>query len=380
MSRSLSIILSLFLVLPALAKSDSQSVYEESAYLGFKYRIKSAPKELGLLPDNSSICMDSNGDCVTDYSLFIKALSELYFDNELSQQELGEWLAWLKKNTSSENHFHAVWTFKDQFPLLWMQVQAQSWAQSDDIRIQHILNANSQPVKEERVSMARDLIADDSGDGFLRLYMFCRNDRRYPCLFVARNVDGSLVKEGKQIWNQPSLGYSRHNKKFNETNGNTPSGVYTLDGVMPYADRPQAFGKFRRLIMNFIPASKAENESLALLPQSSHQAQWWREASVARDMGRNSLRIHGSGNVAPEGEPYYPFFGTSGCIAQRENTYEGITYIDQRLLLDKLMTVLGYAPEFKNETQIRALLYVINLNDEASAVSLNDLQSLQIIK
>lgn len=211
-----------------------------------------------------------------------------------------------------------------------------------------------------------------------RLYLFCRTNRAYPCLILMRNKNGHLVQQpGQSVpWSQPALGHSKYNRSFNQSNGDTPSGVYTIDGVMPFADQQIAFGEYRRLILNFIEASKAELNFKLLLPTSSHAAMWWHEAVVARDVGRGLFRIHGTGLVTTNDKPYYPLVPTSGCVAQRENKYDQIDYADQRILLDTLMVASGMTPTYENEENLRGLLYVININSEPRAVTLDDLKKL----
>jgi hypothetical protein len=185
---------------------------------------------------------------------------------------------------------------------------------------------------------------------------------------IHRNADG-------EIWTHPSLGFSRHEKEFFEKNGNTPSGIFRIDGVMAEADQKLVFGKNRRLILNFVGNSTDEENQVKLLPTSSLQTKWWREAVIARDMGRGSFRIHGTGLRSNSWKNYYPFVGTSGCIAQRENKYGENEYNDQRVLLDELMKVSGFDPTFENESSIRALLYVINIDKKKSQVELKDLKA-----
>jgi hypothetical protein len=91
-------------------------------------------------------------------------------------------------------------------------------------------------------------------------------------------------------------------------------------------------------------------------------------------MGRNLLRIHGTGKINTDKQtPYYPFMRTSGCIAQRENTYDGLTYVDQRNLLDSIMKAMDLAATFENETNIKGILYLVELDDANAPVTLNDL-------
>lgn len=213
------------------------------------------------------------------------------------------------------------------------------------------------------------------------LFMFCRENRIYPCLLVMKNSKGELhTRENGTIWYQPSLGLSSRRLDYNQTNGQTPQGVFRIDGVMPDADRQMDFGKNRRLILNFVADSNNEIEMKKLLPASHHSSAWWLENTVARDIGRGSFRVHGSGYRSKPGTPYYTFIATAGCVAQRENTYDGVTYNDQRLLLNELMKVQGLPVKEANETAIKALLYVYELDNKAAAVTIADIARAGLIK
>jgi hypothetical protein len=214
----------------------------------------------------------------------------------------------------------------------------------------------------------------------VKLFMFCRETRLYPCLMIMKDVDGQLLRnaDGK-LWNHPSLAASSRGLPSYTTNGQTPTGILTIDSVMPAPDQVPSFGKFRRLILNWIPKSKDEVLMLSLLPPSSKSKLWWKEAQVSRDIGRKYLRIHGSGKINPDANtPYFPFNRTSGCIAQRENTYDGITYKDQRILLDKVMTAMDLKAEYANELKIKGILYIAEINDDQGPVTLEDLNKLGI--
>lgn len=209
----------------------------------------------------------------------------------------------------------------------------------------------------------------------VKLYMFCRSNRLYPCLMVMRNVHGEPVRlENGTLWSNPALASSSKGLPSYSRNGNTPEGVMTIDSVMPVADQQMSFGKYRRFILNFIPKSKNETLLKSLLPASSKDSDWWKSGVTARDIGRNLLRIHGTGKINTDPvTPYYPFMRTSGCIAQRENTYDGITYKDQRNLLDTVMKAMDIIPTYENETQVKGLLYIVEIDDKDAPVTLEDL-------
>ena len=128
------------------------------------------------------------------------------------------------------------------------------------------------------------------------------------------------------------------------------------------------------MILNFIPKSRDEVLLKSLLPASSHQEDWWKPTVVARDAGRNLFRIHGTGKLNNDPlTPYYPFMRTSGCIAQRENTYPEKTYKDQRELLDNIMTAMDMVPNYQNEVKVKGILYLVDLDDKNAPVLAEDL-------
>jgi hypothetical protein len=194
---------------------------------------------------------------------------------------------------------------------------------------------------------------------------------------VMRDAKGEIWHDGKGgIWSQPALAYSRHLKPSNKPNGDTPAGVQRIDGVMPSANSQLVYGKFRRLILNFVGAGQDESYTKLLLPPSSLGADWWQAASVARDIGRGSLRIHGTGLSSSSSQPYYPLVPTSGCIAKREGKYGKVKYTDQRELLDELMKASGLEAKADNEPNINALIYLLEIDAKKTPVALTDLQAL----
>lgn len=209
----------------------------------------------------------------------------------------------------------------------------------------------------------------------VKIFMFCRENRLYPCLMVMKNVHGEVVRdEDGIIWSHKSLASSARGLPSYTRNGNTPTGILTIDSVMPAADQQISFGKFRRMILNFIPKSKNESLMKSLLPSSSHNQDWWKSSVTARDIGRNLFRIHGTGKLNQDPTvPYYPFMRTAGCIAQRENSYDGITYKDQRELLDAIMVAMNMEPNFENEIKVKGILYLVEIDDKNAPVELEDL-------
>ncbi len=128
-----------------------------------------------------------------------------------------------------------------------------------------------------------------------------------------------------------------------------------------------------------VPKNTNEDFTKTFLPKSAHDKIWWKEASLARDLGRAHLRIHGTGNRNEDrASTFYPHYPTSGCISTREMKYDGIDYNDQRLVLDKMMDSMQLAPIYSNEVNLKGILYVIELDDQKKKVTPADLKSFDL--
>lgn len=211
----------------------------------------------------------------------------------------------------------------------------------------------------------------------LKVFVFCRRQRVYPCRMLIKDNKGELVKdENGEIFNMPILAKSSRDLPSNIRNGQTPQGVHTIDSVMPEANAQQFYGKYRRVILNFVSNSDNEELTKDFLPDSQHDKLWWRKASVARDVNREFLRIHGTGGTSQADRPYYPHVPTSGCMSTREGTYNEVEYHDQRIVLDALMRANDLDQNYENETKIKGHLILLEINNDKAPVELEDLEFL----
>lgn len=222
---------------------------------------------------------------------------------------------------------------------------------------------------------------DSQNTGFIdypRIFTFCRNTRIYPCLTIIQKPNnGDLLRlSDSQPWSMPMLLMSKYGLAYNQRNGNTPQGVFEINSVMPVADNQNAYGKNRRLIMEYPEHNGNDLSELnKLIPFKLEQRDWINEVLTAQNNLRNNFRIHGSGIMQTETDaPYYPFVPSLGCVKVREGEYKETTYNEQRVLLDTLMGMLGLAPEYENETKIFGLLYIVNIDDRQAKVTLEDLK------
>lgn len=206
----------------------------------------------------------------------------------------------------------------------------------------------------------------------LTVFAILKENRKEPGVLIIRLASGQFMrnKDGG-VWSIPILGLSGRGLPFHHSNGQTPTGVFTIDSVMPEANKNFEFGKFRRLIVNFIPPSDQETNLLKYLPKNHHAKNWWKPSLLGRILGRSLLRIHGTGdtNLNPFSS-YFPFVPTSGCLATNEARFFGFRpKADQRLLLDALMSALDLQPIPENESKIHGLLYVVDFGDNLTALT-----------
>lgn len=408
MKISISIFQVIFIIFLALitnalyAQSDNHiAVREESLYFQYQKELlskKNSPT-INLYEDVS--CPSEQEPCLSNLEIAIQALDELASQNKRTNkkkiikeiyrlkeisQSIGEQLQLYDILTRVTNNADIKWE-NELFRV------SQKSLQNNDLSAKdlYLLQATAAPAPVASPQALIDLIKiepnlDKYRSGQYknkpRIFMFCRSQRKFACLMIMKDSAGKLrtLADGKTPWSQPALGFSKYKKEYNQTNGNTPAGVLRIDGVMPSADKKNVFGKFRRLILNFVASSSSENDHLTLLPRSSHNETWWHQAVVARDIGRGLLRVHGTGLRSPSDTSYYPLVPTSGCIAKRENTYDKESYFDQRLLLDELMLASNLKPIYENEEKIRGLIYVVNINDRSGNVNLDDLYKNGILK
>jgi hypothetical protein len=210
----------------------------------------------------------------------------------------------------------------------------------------------------------------------LRIYVFCRQNRAYACRMIIRDKFGAIHAQAGKYFSTPVLAKSSRDLPSSIRNGQTPQGVHTINSVMPEANRQIAFGKFRRVILNFVQKSAIEAETKEFLPAFQYSKLWWKKASIARDVGREFLRIHGTGSRSLGDRTYYPHVPTSGCISTREGKYQGVSYTDQRKVLDALMRASYLDVDFNNELKIKGALYLVEIDNKKAPVSREDLNFL----
>lgn len=174
----------------------------------------------------------------------------------------------------------------------------------------------------------------------LQLYVLCRPDRGVLCQTVLRDRNGQFVRQDNQLWSVPLLLRSIHNLSWMFPRGQTPQGLYRIEGTVPQPDTEffRAYGLFA-LVKLFVPFEAGVREFVPgragpltgsltayqnLLPPSWRNYFPIQQTYWAGKAGRALFRIHGSGEAPSffSNNQRYPGSGqwnpTIGCLSALE--------------------------------------------------------------
>ncbi|OUC12151.1 MAG: hypothetical protein B0A82_24030 [Alkalinema sp. CACIAM 70d] len=181
----------------------------------------------------------------------------------------------------------------------------------------------------------QELLQWQAKPGEMQAYVFCNADRHALCRMMLKDDRGQWVREKGQLWSVPLLLRSLHGLNWNFVRGNTPQGLYRIDGTTPQPDDLffRAYGQFS-LVNLFVPLeagttavagfSGSPTDYQALLPPSWRNHWGLQQSYWAGKLGRSLFRIHGTGD-APDffsGKQLNPASAnwnpTIGCLSALE--------------------------------------------------------------
>jgi hypothetical protein len=209
------------------------------------------------------------------------------------------------------------------------------------------------------------------------IYSFQRWNRDYPGLALIQMEDGHFAKlpNGRpMIFEQ--LARSGSGAPYFLTNGNTPQGIYSIQGIavtnnaligptpniqliLPFESSWQRFFPDH----HFFPDDSLELY-LQLLPASWRNYQPIMEAWNAGKIGRTEIIAHGTA-IDPEyfkERSFYPLTPTQGCLCAKElwNTSTGHLLVSEQF---NLVTTYLITPDTKG------YMFVINVDDQSRPVT-----------
>jgi hypothetical protein len=158
----------------------------------------------------------------------------------------------------------------------------------------------------------KDLLNWTIAPGQLQMYVICRPDRSTLCQTVLKDRRGQFVRQKGELWTVPLLTRSLHGLASIFTRGQTPQGIYRIEGSIPQPDTEffRAYGTFP-LVNLFVPSEPGVKAFLPNRPgqidtlsayQSLLPPSWRNEVSMQQSywagrVGRGLFRIHGSGEA-----------------------------------------------------------------------------------
>ena len=247
-----------------------------------------------------------------------------------------------------------------------------------------------------------ELFRYEQASGRKIIYSFQRWDRDYAGLAIVQNADGSFVRDGQgrlQVFEQ--LARSGPGTPYFLTNGNTPQGIYSIQGtdvsrtnfigptpnlqlVMPFEGKWGAYfhdstlgaaGSSALLVhepeARDVPFVDSLNLYVQLLPPGWRQYAPMMEAWAAGRIGRTEIIAHGT-TIDPEyfkDKPFYPLTPTMGCLCAKElwNPTNGHLLVsEQNNLVNAFLSTRGR----------QGFLVVINIDEQRKPVSRAEVEAL----
>ncbi len=214
------------------------------------------------------------------------------------------------------------------------------------------------------------------------LFSFQRKNRNYPGIAVVRDKDGNFVPDDSgKIIAVSQLARSISNLPFYLTNGNTPQGIFRMNGfdisksmaigptiniqlMMPLETSPQYFLKDSSIT----DSVWTEDLYKRLLPVSWKKYFPAYESYYAGKAGRTEIIAHGTTVDAEyyKGQIYYPHTPTQGCLCTKEiwSDKDGKRIVsDEQKLVDAVKKAGG----------ADGYLIVIEIDDQQKPVTINDI-------
>lgn len=272
-----------------------------------------------------------------------------------------------------------------------IQQRFPKWQQNDNLYTT-LRDAEAQLDPSPRPPL-KDLLNWQVAPGELQGYVLCRPNRYLLCRLILKDGQGKWVRTGNQLWSVPLLLRSIHHLQWNFVRGQTPQGLYRIEGSTPQPDDAffRAYGQFS-LVNLFVPFESGAKQFIpgepgsfrrslpayqALLPPSWRKDWGLQESYWAGKLGRSLFRIHGSGDATNffSGKSGYPdsynWNPTIGCLSALEvySPTGKLLQADMPGILGKLRSIGGQS--------FQGYLFVVDLpGSQSQPVSLADVEAL----
>jgi hypothetical protein len=214
------------------------------------------------------------------------------------------------------------------------------------------------------------------------IYSFQRWSRDYPGLALIQMEDGHFARlpNGKPLIFE-QLARSGSGMPYFLTNGNTPQGIYSIQGIaitnnalIGPTPNIQMILPFESSWEKFFPDHHHFPDDslelyLQLLPASWRNYQPMMEAWEAGKIGRTEIIAHGTA-IDPEyfkEKTYYPLTPTQGCLCAKELWNQSTGH----LLVSEQFNLVS---SFQSTPESKGYLFVVNVDDQTRPVTRSEVE------
>lgn len=239
-----------------------------------------------------------------------------------------------------------------------------NWAAT--VPLQTTLREMAELISPSALPPLRDLLNWEIAPKQAHLYVLCQRDRTVLCQTVLKDRNGEFVRQSNgQLWSVPLLLRSIHGLSSNFVRGETPQGVYRMEGEVSQPDDEffRAYGQFP-LVNLFVPFEPGAKQFVPgtpgpfkgsldtykrLLPPTWRNHGGIQESFWAGKAGRSLFRIHGTGESPDffsgkdKNPDTYNWNPTIGCLSALElyNEQGQLLQADMPKILKALQIVGG---------------------------------------
>ncbi len=281
--------------------------------------------------------------------------------------------ALLKANDTAGQREWIRSTMKNVFP---------EWATEPRLqRLEYVLTTDLRAVLGQRPALV-DLLAHPIRAGWPVVFSFQRYDRQRFGLAVVRGANGKFVRNADgSLFNIPHLANAITNLPGTITNGNTPQGLFAINGAGTATNKwigptPYLHSKVpvEATVAEFEHVDEAQVQNSwtdavyqSFLPETWRQYTPFKEALLAGQAGRDEMLLHGTtiNSNYYRGATFYPGTPSAGCLVAMEvwNPSDGRQQSSDQLSLAKAFTRDG---------RDRGYLVVVEIDDRLDPVALED--------
>ncbi len=217
------------------------------------------------------------------------------------------------------------------------------------------------------------------------MFSFQRKNRNYPGIVIIKDTAGNFMTDSTgYLWYTQQLARSISGLPYYFSGGNTPQGIFRMDGYgiskstfIGPSKNIQMTMPFEKKATHFLSDSTLISKDMtmelysSLIPLSLRHSAAMTESFYAGMIGRNEIIAHGTAIDINwyKNKSYYPFTPTAGCLATKEiwDSKTGQLQISSQKELTDAVEKAG-GPD--------GYVIVLDINDEQKPVTIEEVYHL----